>query len=465
MDCRLLRNILSALGHQSPAMVGRWSTQYPDRAPIWPRIGGILADMTMREMLPNMRSIGARLTAPRLEPNSSSAWGTRSLRPVTRVSPLRHSVEIPVRDPAPDAETCAALRQRGQFLARQDDWERLTQEITASDRDRCLTPGLRSKALLLSEGSRADIQEAVVQAAARQDPEGGKAALAALEEVQLDLPECPAFANVLALAHVDAARTWRGACPLADLPADRRALFDHHMAEAGALTDRFDPFEQGSALWAHVRCAVLEADPSPQDRVADDYEDLIDLDPCNPHHLWALGRDLRPARFGDWDRLEQQARRAAVLTHDVWGVGGYAWVYFGVLNSESGALRRLDAELFVEGLHDILSRYPTQEMANLLAAFTGYSFGGPSRSGSAKRRVSECFGWIAQDHLREIHPQIWAEATPPRRDPIREAEDPDPVKRGRKRALSSLTEFYAPALEAGHRLVFDADAMHMVKDR
>ncbi|MGP6085726.1 hypothetical protein [Antarctobacter jejuensis] len=418
----------------------------------------------MRELLPNMRLIGARLSAQRPEPEPTDTPKARVPRPLPSVPPLRTRVEIPICDPAPDAEACASLRQRGQFLARQEDWETLAQEIETADNARQLTPGLRGVAALLCEGARSDVRAAIVQASARQNAAEGLAAFEALETVLEDLPDCPAFASVLALAHVDAAKVWRGARSLADLPENRRACFDHHMAAATALSDRYDPFQHGSALWAQVRCLVLDADPNPRERVTDDYEDLIDLDPGNPGHFRDLGRELRPARFGNWDLLDQQARRTAAQTADVWGVGGYTWVYFGVLSADSGAFRRLDAELFAEGLHDILSRRPTQEMANLLAALTGFTLGSASMNGSAHRRLAECFGWIAQDHLREIHPRIWAEAACPRHDPDAEPEDRDLVKRGRMRALSSLTQFYAPALDAGRRLVFDADGMRMVKD-
>ncbi len=410
-----------------------------------------------------MRSIGARFAAQRTEPESPDAHRTRVLRPVTKVPPLRPRVEIPVRDPSPETEARAALFARGQFLARQEDWETLALEIAGADRARKLTPGLRSQAFLLSDAARADIREAVTQAASRLDATGSMTPLDALEAVSEEMPDCPTFSNVLAMAHLDAAAAWRGERSPVDLPADRRAPYDRHMTAAIALTDRFDPFEHDSPLWAQVRCAVLEADPAPRERVADDYEDLIDLDPCNPHHLIALGRDLCPARFGDWDRLDVQARRTAARTADVWGAGGYVWVYFGVLSARSGALRRLDAELFVEGLHDILSANPTQDMANLLAAFTGFTLGTTSPSGSAQRRLTECFGWIAQDYLREIHPLTWAEAALPRKHQSDDAEDADPVRRGRMRALTSLAEFYAPALEAGRRLVFGEGGLHMVK--
>lgn len=418
--------------------------------------------MMMRDLLPNIRSLRHRLLAERpaaVVPEQTSA----AKRPITRVPPLRPPVEIPVVDPGPDAERSAALRARGQFLARQEDWEGLAREMTAADTGRHRTPGLQSVADLLSQGARSDFTGAVVQALEARDLSEVAEVLDSVDALRGDMPDCPAIAHVAAMTHVDTARACRAATRAADSDPALRMAEARHMAAATALNDRFDPFEWNSPLWAAVRCALIEGDANPQDRVADDYEDLVDLDPGNPRHLWNLGNDLRPARFGDWEVLDRQARRAAARTSDVWGMGGYAWVYFGALGRDKAALRRLDTELFVEGLHDILTRHRTQDMANRLAALTGYTLGGLATGGGALHRLADCLGWIAQDHLREVHPMIWAEATPPitRGAPL--SEDPDPVRRGKARALSSLATYYAPALEAGRRLVFAPDGMRMVK--
>jgi hypothetical protein len=420
--------------------------------------------MTMRELLPNIRSLSTRLS-PRPEfPRGGRRSGPD--RQAMRVPPLRPRVDIPFRDPGPDAEDTQRLHQRGQFLARQDDWETLAQEITAADTARARTPGLRSEATLLAEGARADIGAAVADAVACGDTAAVDDMLASLNDIREDNPECPTVAIVLALAHVDAARAWCGDLSRDAMSSTQRDGHAAHMAAAAALNDHFDPFEHDSPLWASVRCAVLDADPAPRTRVSDDYEDLIDLDPGNPHHLRSLGYDLRPARFGSWEMLDQQARRTAARTADVWGAGGYVWVYSGALSVDPGAFRRLDAELFAEGLHDILARNATQDMANRMAALTGFTLGGPTDPGSARRRLADCLGWIAQDHLREVHPMIWAEAPPPIHAALASQQEDsadDPLRRGRLRAVTSLTEFYAPALDAGRRLVFGPDGMRMIK--
>lgn len=417
----------------------------------------------MRDLLPNMRSLSLRLPTGR-----TGAPGpdhrTEAKKPSPLVPPLRPRIEIPVADPGPDAESAAALRARGRFLARQEDWERLAQEMIRADAARAMTPGLQSVAELLSQGARSDFTEAAAAALESRDLDEVDEVIGAVEALCADQPDCPAIAHVAAMTHVDTARACRRAVPAAGEDAELHKAQARHLAAAAALNDRFDPFEWNSPLWAAVRCALIGAAADPQARVADDYEDLVDLDPGNPHHLRHFGNDLRPARFGDWEVLDRQARRTAARTADVWGMGGYALVYSGALGRDKAALRRLDTELFVEGLHDILTRHPTQDMANRLAALTGFTLGGLATAGGALQRLADSLGWIAQDHLRELHPLIWAEAEPPISRGAALTEDTDPVRRGRARGLNSLAAFYAPALDAGRRLVFSADGMRMVRN-
>ncbi|WP_157772635.1 hypothetical protein [Pseudoponticoccus marisrubri] len=375
--------------------------------------------------------------------------------------PLRPRVDIPVCDPAPDVARRTALAERGRFLGRQEAWEEMAQMILEAEAERRLTPGLTPVASLLALGARSDVMHAVEGAVARNDTAVVHTMLGALEANLEERPDCPATGYVVAATHVDVAQAWRGAADLHRLAPVRRDAHDRHMRAAAQLVDRFDPFECHSPLWAMIRCAVLDVDPAPAQRVCDDYEDLLELDPGCPDHLVSMGRDLLPRRFGTWEVLDREARRAVVLTRDIWNMGGYAWVYIGALEADPGAFRRLDAELFVEGLHDILARAPGQHMANRMAAFCGLTLAGPAQRGSTHERLHHCFAWIAQDHLRELHPVVWATA-PARHcvDPGGIAED-DLVRRGRARAISSLAAYYAPALDVGRRLVFTPEGIEM----
>ncbi|MFW2586695.1 hypothetical protein [Sagittula sp. SSi028] len=378
------------------------------------------------------------------------------------VPPLRPGIEIPVCAPSPDAQDLQRLRERGRHLARQEAWDNLAAEMRDAGSNNSLTAGLYPVAMCLAEGARSDVCHAIRHA----QETGGRDRVTVVSQAfaanlaDEDPEDQPMLSYLLAMVELETAHLWRGASPVAELAPQLRSAYMQHMRAAQALADQFDPFEHQSMLWAALRCAILDADAAPATRMADDYEDLIELDPHAPLHLKRLGVDAAPRRFGSWEVLETQARRAAQQTRDVWGMGGYSWVYIGALERDSGAFRRLDAELFCEGLHDILERCPTQDMANRLAAFTGLTVGGPTAPGTPRRRIADALGWITQDHLRELHPEIWAEAPSAVRF---QSTDTDPIKRGRMRANSTLAEFYAPALQAGRRLVFGPDGLRMLK--
>jgi hypothetical protein len=228
--------------------------------------------------------------------------------------------------------------------------------------------------------------------------------------------------------------------------------------------DRFDPLEQNSPAWARLRCALLETEAAPSKRISDDYEDLIDLDPGCPAHMLALGADMTPGRFGRWDLLDREARRTAARVSDLWGSGGYALVYMGALTQDLGAERQIDIELFVAGLHDIIARHPTQHMANRLAAFCGVAIpGGSASRGTPAERLHACFAWVVQDHLRELHPHIWARTRPAGHEPARDDDEDGLLRRGRTRALACLADYYAPALRAGRRMVFLPHGIELLK--
>ncbi|WP_299929120.1 hypothetical protein [uncultured Pelagimonas sp.] len=377
------------------------------------------------------------------------------------VAPLRPRVDIPVCDPAPDAKAQKKAFERGQFLVRQDACDTLAKEIRTAEENRQLTPGLASVTHIMAKGARSDILTAMHAMVSKAEPKKAQVILASLEASFEDCPDDPTLAYILAMAHVDLAQLWRGASRVRDLAPQRRDAFDTHIQAAAALADRYDPFELDSPLWAEVRCAVLEADPRPAQRVSDDFEDLIDLDPTNPSHLLALGRELLPRNHGTLELLDIQARRQVALLKDIWGTGAYTWVFMGALQIDPSAFRRVEPELFVEGMHDILGRHPSQHMANVMAAFSGLTIAAPSEDNSSRMRLMDCFSWILQDHLRELHPLIWALAPVPGKPNMCLGDDVDLVKFGTTRAIGSIAQHFAPALDAGRRLVFTPDGLQL----
>ena len=398
---------------------------------------------------PTMTVLAASLPDKRTrKPDSPPSWKPR--------------IDIPLRDPSPEAEAQDQLVRRGRHLARQDAWDDLGREICAADASRSLTPGLTPAALWLARGARQDAVGAARKAIARNEPNHARAAIRALEANLEDMPDCPALAFVVCNAHLDLARAWRGGLAMRGLSRLRRAAYDHHMRSAVELVEANDPFEQDSALWAMARCAVLDADPAPSQRVADDYEDLVDLDPRAILHPMALGRDLLPRRFGSHEALDLQARRTASRTQDIWGQGGYTLVYMGALERDTGAMLRLDVELFCSGLHDIIDRFPDQHIVNRLAAFCGMTMSGGNPKDTVRGRIQNCFGWITADHMRELHPAVWATAPVPSALQTHHPDN-DAIRRGMSRALSALAECYSEHISTGHRLVFDGKGLSFVR--
>ena len=375
--------------------------------------------------------------------------------PDEHIPPLLPRLVIPMRDSTEDMVTYNRYFEQGQFLSRQENWAELGKLIRNFDRRRIGTPGGTPVSEVLAAGARADAVTAAVNAVAHFDEAGARVPLNALEDVLEDNSEDHGVALVVALAHIDIGLTWRGDCPVSKLPTLNKGAFHAHFKAAARILDRFNAFELDAPSLSAARCALLAADPSPDRRVADDYEDLIDLDPANPHHMRALGLVLLPRRFGSYPRLEAEARRTALRTRDLWGAGGYTWVYLDALATDSGAFSSVDGELFVEGLHDILTRHPDQHTANLMAAFTGHRLSQHVDDGSAYARIARCFDWIVKDHLREVHPLMWMDSDHQNRPPAPQPHDREVQKRGRVRALSALAEHFAPEIRAGNRVMFE----------
>ncbi|CUH63842.1 hypothetical protein TL5118_00636 [Thalassovita autumnalis] len=326
-------------------------------------------------------------------------------------------LDLPEKPTSAEDSLRQQIEARGQFLARQDRWEELGEEIRAADQSRDCTPGGMGLADLLARGARLDVVQPVEQILS--DPallpqHAPREGISALEEVLEDHPEDFGVALVLIQAHIDFAWAWRGEGWHDALPPQRQHSFLRHMARAEALLDRFSPFEHDSPALAACRCALLAAAVEPDARLADDYEDLIDLDPGNPRHMRAFGNHLLPRWFGSYQMLEVEARRVALMTEDLWGAGGYAWVYLDALSVDPGALELLDADFFLDGMRDILERAPDQHVVNTWAAFCAVTLPALPAHRRATReglsRLRAALDWIQRDHLQELHPLIWGQA-------------------------------------------------------
>ncbi len=369
------------------------------------------------------------------------------------------ALAIPTSTDTDEDRLRAEMTGTGQFLARQDRWDDLGARMRAHDRDRGATCSGLGFAALLSHGARADVVQPVESALTdpglmpAHAPKGG---LAALEEVLEDYPSDYGIALVVAEAHIDIGWAWRGQGWSAQVPDRNWREFQTHFARAADILDGFDPFEEDSPALAAARCALLAAANAPQVRVNDDYEDLIDLDPQNPRHLRAYGYHLLPRWFGTYDRLASEADRTARRLADVWGTdGGYAYMMLDALAIDPGALAVVDADRMRAGFVDILARRGDQHTVNQLAAYCAVTLTADRfRLTAEKSRATAIagnFGWILQQHLREIHPLVWGLAgqAPDRALPAL----PDLARQGRTQALLRISRHFERDLRRGGRVV------------
>jgi hypothetical protein len=297
---------------------------------------------------------------------------------------------------------------------------------------------------------------------AEPDPFG----IDALEEMQAEYPDSYPCALIAALAHIDIGWAWR-ATATDRTRAAHELRFLEHFKRADDILAPFDGVDLDAPSLAAAQCALLAARRQPRMRVADDYERLIDLDPDSPRHMRALGEALLPARYGSYEMLDLEARRTAARTGEIWGAGAYAWVYFDALALDPGAMTRLDAEFFVDGLRDIVTRRRDQHVINQLSAFCGIVMApktgkdrlSPSLN-AARRRIHDCLDWLLENHLQELHPLIWSQTllspglTPAL--PSRRAL----VVKGRQTALRVIAQRFAEDISDGSSIAFSSSGMY-----
>ena len=375
---------------------------------------------------------------------------------------LQRALDIPVTDTSAEQSHSEYITSRGQFLARQDMWAELGTEMRHHDRARTRTAADMPLADLLSYGARSDVVmplRAQIQAG-RIDPADVEnlPALAHLEHALTESPGDYGVALVVLHALLDVA--WAFHAPQTNAQPDRPRARAFHacMTSAADILDRFDPFEENSPALAAARCALLPGQSNPQSRVVDDYEDLIELDPQNPGHLRDFGRHLLPRWFGSYQQLDAQARRMAALTHDIWGAGGYTWTYLDALRLDGGALERLEPDLFVEGMQNILHRRPDQHTANIFAAFCSVTLCAARMKASPHQpqltALRGAFDWVLTHHLREVHPLIWALAE---KDSMREHDltyNEKLAEKGRGSAFRRIARHFETDIRNGGCVVF-----------
>lgn len=416
---------------------------------------------TLNGMLPGLIS---RLPALR---SAAAPAPVRSLpSPVTAPAPRpEEALSIPVREQSADDIACRAAQDHGQFLARQDRWDELARALQDADSTRQTTPGGMPVAELLAFGARADVVNAVEHALAegrKGDDRPLLEGIMALEAIRHQHKDRPLITALVALAHIDIGWAWRGTGWDTIVPRVNRQRCAAHFSRAATLLNGIAETAATSPLTAAACCAMQAGQqaglqPAPQ-KIADGYAALIDLEPHNHRHMRALGNHMLPRWFGSYPALELEARRTAARTQDAWGAGGYTWVYFDAIAIDEQACARVDAEFFLDGLHDIVARCPGQEMINMLTAYCAVALrngmGLSEEADLPRLRIAEAAGWLIREHLREVHPMIWSHAADGFDNSIRITSPSRFAARGRSDALHFIADLFREEILGGHHVTF-----------
>ncbi|MEP2532788.1 hypothetical protein [Shimia sp.] len=385
---------------------------------------------------------------------------------------LQERLLIPVNTATADQVESEATRERGLFLARQEMWEELEDLIRTHDQNRATTKAGTPLSDLMVFGARSDVVRAAEHALLHGSPAKDAdffAGIEALEYVLEDFPDSYALALVVAHMHIDIGWAWRGAAAKEDVREINREAFQAHFDRASDILDRFCPKKYHSPALSAARCALLPGNPHPANRLSTEFESLIALDPTNPRHMRALGNYLLPRWYGDFEQLDLQARRVAAQTYDIWGAGGYAWVWFDALLVDPTGLEMLEVEYFLDGVTDVLERVQDQHIANLMAAhlFRSWQTAREQYYDDGLREdlppaLRKGFDMVVREHLREIHPLIWGHAEIGFENTSRIISKERLAQKGKEIALHAVAMPFLTSLQAGQTVYFTPDGITQI---
>lgn len=375
-------------------------------------------------------------------------------------------LDIAILEETQDDVACREVQGRGQYLARQDMWDTLADEMRLADAERLKTPSGLPIADLLAFGARGDVVNAVEHALF----EGHRDAVAPLvdginemEAMRIEYDKDPMLSVVVALTHIDIGWSWRTITEKggADGPAIQNCIA--HFDRASALLEAASNTVLRTPFIEAARCSLLAGRAQANCRVADEYAALVDLDPQNYRSMRAMGTHLLPRWFGSYPDLELEARRMAARTEKTWGAGAYTWVQFDAIALDDVACALVDVDFFVDGIHDIVARRPDQEMVNLLASYCAVAlrngYGESPESDAPREAIAECAQWLVRDHLRELHPLVWAHAADGYNNANRVRSLSRFASRGKQTAIRALEDLFFEDRKHGFRLTFTSDGL------
>ncbi|MDE4134442.1 hypothetical protein PXK00_15065 [Phaeobacter sp. QD34_3] len=420
----------------------------------------------LADVLSRLSAVFARPGKQRQDP--AGLHPLQTAEPTPGWSRPEDCLSIPVCRESQEDALCSTLQQEGQFLARQERWEELSERIATADATHRTTPGGMPESELLAYGARADVLNAVEHALGEEKPHDQRQlvdGIMALETIRKDHRDDPYLTALIALAHIDIGWLWRG--PGLEDAASKAHLrrCAAHFERAAALLSMIPDDRRSSAFIAAADCALFAARREDALHVADAYARLIDLAPRNHRPMRALGLQMLPRCSGSYEALELEARRTAARTEEIWGAGGYAWVYFDALATDPAAGEAVDPRFFIDGLRDILQACPSQDMANLLSAYCAVAMGGAHLNGATPRtpreEIAKSAEWLIRDHLRELHPLVWAHAGQGFDNNARISSLKRFSALGQAQAMNFIAEIFREEIARGQKIAITPEGLQM----
>ena len=188
------------------------------------------------------------------------------------LDPLRAKLGKPVNMDGEEQLEYGWYLNRGQKLVRQEDWDKLGQEIRQFDEMRATTSGGSPIAEILTLGARYDVIRPLEVALRFREPEPSTEGIAEFHEVMREHPNDHGVAAILAYTHIDAGWAWYNAMPHPN-HAGYLKIFQEHFALAQEVLNNFNARELSSPILAAAQCATLPGLKNADLRVIDDYNE------------------------------------------------------------------------------------------------------------------------------------------------------------------------------------------------
>ncbi len=324
--------------------------------------------------------------------------------------PLSARLHVPVLAEAPEAAVWRDLTAAHAAQAACGDWTALLGALVAADQSRAAAPGGRRLAVLVSEGARA----ALAQAIAAHDIAGAEAELARLEDMAAAQGEGYGAALIVAQAHLDLGLARRSVAAEGGPGHVPWQGYLSHVAMAEAALDPFDPIAENSPLLAATRYQLLRGLEDGERLCRDWYEDWSDLDPTCPEPHAAHGPHLLPMWYGALEDFDAEARAAARRTGDVAGGAAYAVMNMAAAEVLGEVPPGADHGLYLSGLLDYFHATGCQYRANIAAgamAALGRALAEEAPGSLRQRMVMEVLADHLTDNLRAFHLPAWKGGT------------------------------------------------------